>query len=67
VKFARGTKTDTTDYAFTNSAIATVGGTNYGCDFASDQTTSTFYTVFYDSTGSGALKFAKSLDGGATW
>jgi hypothetical protein len=68
LKFATGLQaTPSTDYAFSSSVIATVGGANFSSSFASDPATNTFYVAYYDSTGSGALKIAKSLTGGATW
>jgi hypothetical protein len=72
LKFARGVKipwdsaTDTPPYhSFTKSVVGSVGGANFDCSLASDG--ETFYIAYYDSSGSGALKLAKSIDGGATW
>jgi hypothetical protein len=72
VKFARGVKIpwnpspDTAPYySFTKSIIDTVGGTHFDCSLASDG--ETLYILYYDSNSGGALRLAKSIDGGATW
>jgi hypothetical protein len=72
LKFARGVKIpwnpdpDTPPYySFTKSVIDTVGGVNFECSLASDG--EILYIAYYDSSGTGALKLAKSTDGGVTW
>ncbi len=73
LKFARGVKVPWNAgppevlpyYNFTKSVIDTVGGVNFDCSLASDG--ETLYIAYYDSSGTGALKLAKSVDGGVTW
>jgi hypothetical protein len=68
LKFAVGSQpSPSQDYAFTSKVLAAVGGVNFDCSFVADQANGTFYVLYYDSTGSGALKLAKSTDDGATW
>jgi hypothetical protein len=70
LKFAVGNRVplnNQTGYSFTTSTITTAGSSNFCCRLISDQSTNTFYVIFSDSSGSGALKLAKSLDLGATW
>lgn len=73
VKFAIGTKHANNppavlpEYTYSTAVIDAIGGTNVDCSLAYDSSSSTFYAVYYDSAGGGQLKFAKSMDNGATW
>jgi len=68
VKFGIGNQASASvDYAFENAVVDTVGGSQFDLSLAADQSSDTFYLVYYDSSGGGALKLAKSLDGGDTW
>jgi hypothetical protein len=73
VKFAKGTKYPNNppsvppSYSYSSVVVGQVGGANMDCSLAYDQATGIFYAVFFDSSGSGALMFAKSMDGGVTW
>jgi hypothetical protein len=72
LKFARGEKSPHDNvssvppyYTFTTATIDSVGGTNFDCSLAADGIT--VYIVYYDSSGEGALRIAKSRDGGKSW
>ncbi|HTX72600.1 MAG TPA: hypothetical protein VMC79_07215 [Rectinemataceae bacterium] len=68
LKFASGQQNKSItppDFQFNTSVLATVGGTNFDCSMATDGTS--LYIVYFDSSGTGALKIAKSADGGLTW
>ncbi len=76
VKFARGVKIpwnpdpDTAPYySFTTTVIDTVGGATLSmdCSLAASADGQTVYILYYDSSGNGALKLAKSIDGGVSW
>lgn len=74
VKLARGVKIpwnpdpDTPPYySFTTASVDTVGGANFDLSLGASADGQTLYILYYDSSGSGALKLAKSIDGGLSW